>query len=148
MRYSCVWKTKTNRRECFKRNYFYDFKWNKLKFIFYKLLRSEQPKRKPIDPYKLYGPHGYRTYSHARCQEVPMVDVNLQDVSYIFVNWIKVQCLKEFLQVQIHQHWSQSPILPQGDLTTVAAEEWRLFVQIRWFWWKFQFFYCLFDQNH
>jgi len=43
--------------------------------------RSEQPKRKPVDPYKLYGPHGYRTYSHARCQEVPMVDVNLQDIT-------------------------------------------------------------------
>ena len=61
----------------------------KLKLIYYQFWRSEQPKRKPVDPYKLYGTHGYRTYSHARCQEVPMVDVNLQDVSYIFVNWIR-----------------------------------------------------------
>merc|ERR1711962_89571 len=45
--------------------------------------QQPQPKRKqrPIDPYKLYGPHGYRTFSHARCQEVPTVDVNLEEIS-------------------------------------------------------------------
>ena len=46
-------------------------------------LRSEWPTttRRPIDPYILYGPHGYRTYSHARCQEVPTVDVNPSEVN-------------------------------------------------------------------
>ena len=42
---------------------------------------NEQRKPRIIDPYKLYGPHGYRTYSHARCQEVPTVDVNLEEVN-------------------------------------------------------------------
>ena len=45
--------------------------------------RNEWPTttRRPIDPYILYGPHGYRTFSHARCQEVPTVDVNPSEVN-------------------------------------------------------------------
>lgn len=45
--------------------------------------RNEWPTttRRPIDPYILYGPHGYRTFSHARCQEVPTVDVNPSEIS-------------------------------------------------------------------
>ena len=31
----------------------------------------------------LYGPHGYRTFPHSRCQEVPTVDVDLEKVKYI-----------------------------------------------------------------
>ena len=51
--------------------------------IFFRSEWPQQPEeiKKPIDPYILYGPHGYRTYSHARCQEVPTVDINLQQVS-------------------------------------------------------------------
>lgn len=39
---------------------------------------SEQPE--PISPYILYGPHGYRTFPHARCQEVPTVEVSLDEI--------------------------------------------------------------------
>jgi len=45
--------------------------------------RNERPqknKRPPTSPYLLYGPHGYRTFPHARCQEVPTVDVNLGEI--------------------------------------------------------------------
>jgi len=31
-------------------------------------------------PYILYGPHGYQTYPHSRCQEVPTVDVNINEI--------------------------------------------------------------------
>ena len=54
----------------------------RVKVFFY---RSEWPSEakgpREIDPYILYGPHGYRTFSHARCQEVPTVDVNLEEVN-------------------------------------------------------------------
>jgi len=31
-------------------------------------------------PYILYGPHGYNTYPHSRCQEVPTVSANLNEL--------------------------------------------------------------------
>jgi len=42
-----------------------------------------QPKNelpKAISPYILYGPHGYRTFPHSICQEVPTVDVALEEM--------------------------------------------------------------------
>jgi len=39
---------------------------------------SEQPQA--ISPYILYGPHGYRTFSHSRCQEVPTAEVSLDEM--------------------------------------------------------------------
>ena len=32
-------------------------------------LRGEPP-----SPYIIYGPHGYRTFAHSRCQEVPTAE--------------------------------------------------------------------------
>jgi len=32
-------------------------------------------------PFVLFGPHGYRTFEHARCQNVPTVDVDLEKIS-------------------------------------------------------------------
>jgi len=32
------------------------------------------------EPYLLFGPHGYRTFPHARCQEVPTADVDLEKI--------------------------------------------------------------------
>jgi len=40
--------------------------------------KSELPK--PVSPYVLYGPHGYRTFQHARCQEVPTAEVALDEI--------------------------------------------------------------------
>ena len=34
----------------------------------------------PASPYVLYGPHGYATYQHSRCQEVPMAEVQISDI--------------------------------------------------------------------
>ena len=31
-------------------------------------------------PYILYGPHGYQTYPHSRCQEVPTVSVEMSEM--------------------------------------------------------------------
>ena len=33
-----------------------------------------------VSPFILYGPHGYGTYSHSRCQEVPTVNVSIDEV--------------------------------------------------------------------
>merc|ERR1711872_216666 len=33
-----------------------------------------------VSPYILYGPHGYNTFTHSRCQEVPTVDVQLSAI--------------------------------------------------------------------
>ena len=44
-------------------------------------------------PYILYGPHGYQTYPHSRCQEVPTVDV---DINEIQGDW--------FLQEYVNSH--------------------------------------------
>ena len=41
---------------------------------------QQQDEAAAIDPYILYGPHGYSTFSHARCQEVPTVNVSLSEV--------------------------------------------------------------------
>jgi len=35
---------------------------------------------KPVSPYILYGPHGYRTFQHSRCQEVPTAEVALDEI--------------------------------------------------------------------
>merc|ERR1712098_472064 len=44
--------------------------------------RDEWPAQQAApSPYILYGPHGYRTFPHARCQEVPTVDVTLGEVA-------------------------------------------------------------------
>merc|ERR1719474_2258586 len=32
-------------------------------------------------PFVLFGPHGYRTFEHSRCQNVPTVDVDLGKIS-------------------------------------------------------------------
>lgn len=42
----------------------------------------------PPSPYIVYGPHGYRTFAHSRCQEVPTVDVNLAEIKG---NWTLVE---------------------------------------------------------
>eukprot|EP00096_Caligus_rogercresseyi_P009273 TRINITY_DN3118_c0_g1_i1.p1 TRINITY_DN3118_c0_g1~~TRINITY_DN3118_c0_g1_i1.p1 ORF type:complete len:295 (-),score=59.95 TRINITY_DN3118_c0_g1_i1:116-928(-) len=34
-----------------------------------------------MNPYLYYGPHGYQTWPHSRCQEVPTVNVTLSDLS-------------------------------------------------------------------
>merc|ERR1711872_1144382 len=39
---------------------------------------SEIPK--PVSPYILFGPHGYRTFQHSRCQEVPTAEVALDEI--------------------------------------------------------------------
>jgi len=44
-------------------------------------------------PYILYGPHGYQTYPHSRCQEVPTVNV---DINEIQGDW--------FLQEYVNSH--------------------------------------------
>ena len=33
-----------------------------------------------VDPFIYYGPHGYNTWVHSRCQEVPTVNVSLAEV--------------------------------------------------------------------
>jgi len=38
-----------------------------------------QSVRQP-DPYIQYGPHGYRTFAHSICQEVPLVEVSLDEM--------------------------------------------------------------------
>lgn len=44
--------------------------------------RDEWPEggAEAASPYILFGPHGYRTYPHSRCQEVPVVEVALADM--------------------------------------------------------------------
>ncbi|XP_023344759.1 uncharacterized protein LOC111713991 [Eurytemora carolleeae] len=41
---------------------------------------DERPQRPPVSPYLLYGPHGYRTYPHSICQEVPTVEVSMSEM--------------------------------------------------------------------
>ena len=43
--------------------------------------RDEWPEegKEAASPYILFGPHGYRTYPHSRCQEVPVVEVELRE---------------------------------------------------------------------
>ncbi len=36
--------------------------------------------RNNLDPYIIYGPHGYRTFPHSVCQEVPTIDVDFSQV--------------------------------------------------------------------
>ncbi len=49
---------------------------------YYNQPRDEWPQRPtPPNPYILYGPHGYKTYPHSQCQEVPTErDVRLSDI--------------------------------------------------------------------
>ena len=42
--------------------------------------REDAAKQQPADPFILYGPHGYNTFVHARCQEVPTANVSLEEV--------------------------------------------------------------------
>ena len=38
-----------------------------------------------VSPFILYGPHGYGTYSHSRCQEVPTVNVSIDEVHVQYI---------------------------------------------------------------
>merc|ERR1712126_497088 len=40
---------------------------------------GSQPLR--ASPYILYGPHGYHTYPHSRCQEVPTAETTMSEIS-------------------------------------------------------------------
>ena len=44
--------------------------------------RDEWPEggEEAASPYILFGPHGYRTFPHSGCQEVPVVEVELGEV--------------------------------------------------------------------
>jgi len=42
--------------------------------------RGQQGNSDHVSPYILYGPHGYNTFTHSRCQEVPTVDVQLSAI--------------------------------------------------------------------
>jgi len=41
-----------------------------------------------LDPYILYGPHGYSTFTHSRCQEVPTVSASLEEMEG---NWYLIE---------------------------------------------------------
>ena len=44
--------------------------------------KENAAKQQPADPFILYGPHGYNTFVHARCQEVPTANVSLEEVRH------------------------------------------------------------------
>jgi len=56
--------------------------------------RGQQGNSDHVSPYILYGPHGYNTFTHSRCQEVPTVDVQLSAIKgdwYLLVSATTVQ---------------------------------------------------------
>ena len=58
------------------------------------LFRDEWPRTKTPNPYILYGPHGYKTYPHSRCQEVPMEsDVRMSEIEG---DWHLVEYIASF----------------------------------------------------
>ena len=44
------------------------------------MMPSKEEKEEVPSPYILYGPHGYQTYPHSRCQEVPTVSVEMSEM--------------------------------------------------------------------
>ena len=45
--------------------------------------KKDAAKQQPADPFILYGPHGYNTFVHARCQEVPTANISLEEVKNV-----------------------------------------------------------------
>merc|ERR1712126_160738 len=73
-------------------------------------LRS-QGSGQPASPYILYGPHGYKTFPHSRCQEVPVADVAIGEIEG---DW--------FLQEYVNSHDGK----PTGAHTPYLCPEARM----------------------
>merc|ERR1719308_319537 len=72
--------------------------------------RDEWPKQQAApSPYILYGPHGYKTFPHSRCQEVPTADVELGEIEG---DW--------FLQEYVNSHDGKPTGAPQPYLCPEA----------------------------
>jgi len=91
-------------------------------------LRSAEAK----SPYLLYGPHGYKTFPHSRCQEVPTVDVSMSEIEgdWFLVEYVNshdgkpVGAHTPYLCPEARMSFSPSPSNPARMNVSQLSYEW------------------------